>query len=72
MSIWALIPIHEGDGSIGHLVCAYSLIGTIRGHFKYGRGFSTLIPFLKNCRLTRNQAFRLRDKLKKEENNYDN
>lgn len=59
MRIYAVKKSYDTDDSIFYQVLPYDLKGTILCHFKYLQGFKSLVPFLKDCRLTEQSANRL-------------
>lgn len=61
MTIYHVMKSYDTDDSIFYQVLPYDLKGTIMCHFKYW-GFSSLIPFLMNCRLTESSARKLQRK----------
>lgn len=65
MSLYAVLPVCYDD-KIYYRVLRYNLKGTIVYHFKFCKGFISLIPFLLKCRLTEKQAKKLAIKLERE------
>lgn len=59
MRIYAVKKSYDTDDSIFYQVLPYDLKGTILCHFKYLQGFKSLVPFLKDCRLTEQSANKL-------------
>ena len=62
MTIYHVMKSYDTNDSTFYQVMPYDLKGTIMCHFKFWRGFSSLIPFLMNCRLTENGANKLQRK----------
>ena len=65
MTIYHVNKSYDTDDSIFYQVLPYDLKEVIICHFKYWRGFSSLIPFLMNCRFTENGANKLKKKLER-------
>ena len=63
MTIYAVLKAYDKDDSIYYQVLPYNLQGTIKCHFEFYRGFSSLIPFLAKCRLSEKSANKLKNKL---------
>lgn len=59
MRIYAVKKSYDTDNSLFYQVLPYDLKGTILCNFKYLQGFKSLIPFLKDCRLTVQSANKL-------------
>lgn len=51
------------NNKVVYQVLPYSLWGTIKVEFKYGKGLFSFIPFLRTCRLTKKSAIKLQKKL---------
>ena len=64
LRIWAVLQAYDKEDKIYYQVLPYNLRGTIKCHFKFYNGFKTLIPFLFKCKLTKERADRLANKLK--------
>ena len=63
MTICAVLKAYDKDDSIYYQVLPYNLQGTIKCHFEFYRGFSSLILFLSKCRLSEKSANKLKKKL---------
>ena len=63
MTIYAVLKAYLTDGSISYQILPYDLKGTIVCHFRFYKGFRSLVPFLMRCRLTEKSTNRLKAKM---------
>ena len=63
MTIYAVLKSYDKDDFIHYQVLPYNLQGTIKCHFKFYRGFKSLIPLLAKCRLSEKSADKLKMKM---------
>lgn len=66
LTLYAIQPAYSGNKKY-YQILPFNLKGTIICHFKYHNGFKSLIPFLRNCRLTKNSSIKLAYKLRQKD-----
>lgn len=61
ITVWAIMPAYDTNDNIYYQVLPYNLIGTIKNHFKFNHGLISLIPFLRNCTLSKDKAYKIQN-----------
>lgn len=62
MTVYSILKTYQNN-DIYYQVLPYNLKGTIYTHFKFYKGFKTLIPFLIKCRLTKKSCNKIVKKM---------